>query len=471
MGRNRIATATLAAALVAAAAAPAVAQDAAPSAVAQDSQRALAIAREVERIAAGQPLWPGFDPLSVPLTIYTGSHTYLFRHPSPPEGFVPLADAQPDVSVFDGRHPSMVANTSVELGGVMTATLLVAGGPRGSLGPRELAAVALHEAFHAFQRARHPGWAGNEADMLLYPVDDAGLLALRRRESAALHRALAAADAADDAAAACWARLALDARRERFAAMAPPFSAYERLTELNEGLAMHLQLRVEGRTTVEVPEAGFPPAAVRNRIYSVGPAFAFLLDRFHPDWQAALEDDDAQSLDALLRAALDARTGDTGSCGFGAGEVAEIERSAEEDVAALVARQAERRKAFDARDGWRVVVEAARGRPLWPQGFDPINVEHVEGGLLHTRFLRLGNDSGELQAVDVAGADVDALTEAAGANPLFNGVARLTVAGLAGRPEVEGDDARITLRAPGFTASFRDADVEERGRVLVIRLR
>src|SRR5690606_9979184 len=41
MGRNRIATATLAAALVAAAAAPAVAQDAAPSAVAQDSQRAL----------------------------------------------------------------------------------------------------------------------------------------------------------------------------------------------------------------------------------------------------------------------------------------------------------------------------------------------------------------------------------------------------------------------------------------------
>lgn len=95
----------------------------------------------------------------------------------------------------------------------------------------------------------------------------------------------------------------------------------------------------------------------------------------------------------------------------------------------------------------------------------------MEGGLLHTRFLRLGNDSGELQAVDEAGADVDALTEAAGANPLFNGVARLTVAGLAGRPEVEGDDARITLRAPGFTASFRDADVEERGRVLVIRLR
>src|SRR5690606_31215857 len=113
---------------------------------------------------------------------------------------------------------------------------------------------------------RHPGWAGNEADMLLYPVDDAGLLALRRRESAALRRALAAADRADQVAVACWTRLALDARDERFATMDSAFSTYERLTELNEGLASYLQLRAAGRTTVEVPETRFAPSAVRNRI-------------------------------------------------------------------------------------------------------------------------------------------------------------------------------------------------------------
>jgi len=457
VGRNRLAAALTAALLAAAA----------PPAAAQDAERALAIAREVERIAADRTLWPGFDPLSIPLAIYTGGRTYLFRHPSPPEGFAPLAGARPEASVLEGRHPSVVANTSAEIGGVTTATLL-ADGARAALGPQELAAVALHEAFHVFQRARHTGWAGNEGDMLLYPVDDARLLALRRRESAALRYALAAAD---EASTACWTRLALEARGERFAAMDSAFSTYERLTELNEGLATYLQIRAAGRTTVEVPEAEFPPASVRDRIYSIGPALAFLLDRFRPGWQAALEEDDAQHLDALLRAALDARTSDAGRCGFGAGEAAEIERAAREDAAAMVARRAERRREFDARAGWRVVIEAASARPLWPQGFDPLNVEHVDGGLLHTRFLRLGNDAGELSAVDEADADVEALTEAAGAHPLFNGVARVTIAGLTSKPEVDDDGERVTLRAPGFTASFRDADVEVRERVLVIRLR
>jgi len=238
---------------------------AAPPAAAQDAERALAIAREVERVAADRVLWPGFDPLSFPLAIFAEGRTYLFRHPSPPEGFAPVAGAAPHVLAFEGRHPALVANTSIEIGGVTTATLLADGGPGEPSGVRDLAAVALHEAFHVFQRARHPGWVGNEADLLLYPVADAGLLGLRRRESAALRRALAAADEAD---AACWARLALEARRERFAAMDSAFSAYERLTELNEGLATYIQLRVAGRTTVDIPEMEFPPAAVRTRSYA-----------------------------------------------------------------------------------------------------------------------------------------------------------------------------------------------------------
>jgi len=379
-----------------------------------------------------------------------------------------VAGAAPHVLAFEGRHPAMVADTSIEIGGVTTAALLADGGPGGPSGVRELAAVALHEAFHVFQRARRPGWVGNEADLLLYPVTDAGLLGLRRRESAALRRALAAADEAD---AACWARVALEARRERFAAMDSAFSAYERLTELNEGLATYVQRRAAGRTTVDIPETEFPPAAARNRSYAIGPALAFLLDRFRPGWHAALEEDDAQHLDALLEAALDGRTSDAGRCGFGADEAAVLERAAKDDAAAVVARRAERRRAFDAREGWRIVIEAASGRRLWPQGFAPLNVEHVEGGLLHTRFLRLGNEAAELSLIAEAGADVEALTEAAGAHPLFNGVGRVTVAGIADRPDVQRDGARTSLRASGFSGSFRDADVEVRGRVTVVRLR
>ncbi len=484
----------------------ATAQDVARQDTAEGARRAFAIVRELERVAAERAFWPGFDPLSVPLAIYAGGRTYLFRHPSPPEGFAPLAGAEPATSVFEGRHPAMIANTSMDIGGVTTATLLADDGSAEPPDARALAAVAVHEAFHVFQRRRHPGWRANEANLLTYPTDDAGLLALRRRESAALRRALAAADGADDATAACWTRLALEARRERFAAMDSAFPAYERGTELNEGLAAYVELRAAGRTTVELPEGEFPPAAVRVRAYTVGPALAFLLDRFRPGWQAALEENDAQTLDELLGAALaahareprtgdvrtgeprtgeprtgdartldarvrEARPGDTGRCGFDSGEAAEIERVARDDVAALVARRAERRKAFDARDGWRVVVEPASGQPLWQRDFDPINLEHVDGGLLHTRFLRLANDSGELEAIDGAGADVEMLTEPAGPHPLFAGIARVTVAGLTQRPEVSDDGGRTVIRAPGFTASLRDADVEERGRVLVVRLR
>lgn len=38
---------------------------------------------------AGRELWPDFDPGSVPLALFDGDITWLFRHPSPPEGFRP----------------------------------------------------------------------------------------------------------------------------------------------------------------------------------------------------------------------------------------------------------------------------------------------------------------------------------------------------------------------------------------------
>ena len=116
-----------------------------------DAQRAAAIEHEVQRLAQEIDFWPGYKPRTIPLAVYTGEATYLFRHPSPPEDFV---DGR-----FPGRHPAVTSNSSAEIGGVMTATVL-ADGPRASLSPRTQAAVALHEAFHVFQRAHHPHWVG-----------------------------------------------------------------------------------------------------------------------------------------------------------------------------------------------------------------------------------------------------------------------------------------------------------------------
>lgn len=437
-----------------------------PPLVAQSPGGALAIEREVERMANAQSFWPGFEPLTIPLAIYDGQQTYLFRHAAPTGGFSLMPGADPPVQVYAGRHPAVTSNSSAELGGVMTATLLAEGG-NPTRPPAELAAVALHESFHVYQRSHHPGWSGNEGDLVIYPVQNADLLALRRLESDALRRALANSE---NAGAACWARVALSYRQERFAAMDSAFVRYERLTELNEGLAAYVQLLASGGAVVTIPAAEFPPAAVRLRAYTIGPALAMLLDRLSPGWQRSLEASDGQSLDAMLHDAVSgAGPPPSAPCGFTPVEVATRKREARLDAAAVVAGWGERQRTFDARPGWRVVIQAAPGQPLWPQGFDPLNIERVEGGLVHTRFLRLGNDAGQMTAIDEAGADVEARTSGVGPHPLFNGIAWVEVAGLA-KPTVERAPGHLVLRAPGFTADFKNATLQESGPQLLVQL-
>lgn len=419
---------------------------------------AFAIMSAVTRLAA-RPLWPGYDPTRTPVAIYDGDTTWLFRHPAPPDDFRQVP-GRPGVLALPGRYPAVSANTSIEIGGVQTATVLL-DRDRGRNVDAE-AALVIHEAFHAFQRARHPKWAGNEADLLVYPVTDTAALALRRLETGALRRAV---DLTEPDSRAAWAAAAIALRRERFARLPGAAVAYERGTELNEGLAQYVQYLALGRAdSLRLPENGFPAGEVRQRSYATGQALAVLLDRFRPGWKSTLESDDSTSLDSLLADALTGR-------GVGPARLGPDERSAAtvraaSDIRALVTKRAEDRREYLARSGWRLVLEAAPGQPLWPQGFDPLDVERVgPSEVLHTRFLKLGNDAGTLEVLDRA-----ALTDAAGDHPLFNGVAKLLVTGLDAEPTVEqrGDTVRVT--APGVTGEFRGATVERTERAITIRL-
>jgi len=433
---------------------------------AQDTTGAPGIERAVEQIAGSQVLWPGFDPLAIPLAIYDGRQTWLFRHPAPPAGFGPAPGSNPSAHTYPGRYAAVTANSSAEIGGRLTATLL-ADGPRSRQPAPELAAVAMHEAFHVYQRGHHPGWAGNEGDLLVYPVTNADLLAARRLESAALARALANTEAAG---AACWARVALSYRRERFAAMDSAFVAYERLTELNEGLAAYIQLRAAGHSTVTIPDGEFLPEAVRLRAYTIGPAWAMLLDRLAPGWRASLEANDRQSLDGLLDAALNGPGAPASApCAFTAVEVGAAKRNARIDAAAVTPGWGTRQRAFDTKEGWRVVIQSAPGHPLWPQGFDPLSIDRVEGGLIHTRFLKLGNDAGQMAALDEADADVESRTVGIGPHPIFNGISWVEVV-LPARPVVERTAGAATIRGPGFTAEFKNATVDDSGRDVLVQL-
>lgn len=126
----------------------------------QQVDRAGGVPARVTEVAAaydrmgGRNLWPGFDPEDVPIAIYDGTDTWLFRHPSPPGGFrdVPEAD---DAAVFRGRHEAIRANTSAELGHVTTVVIILEGrsddGVEDSvaLGLRRLETEALRTALSA----------------------------------------------------------------------------------------------------------------------------------------------------------------------------------------------------------------------------------------------------------------------------------------------------------------------------------
>lgn len=182
--------------------------------------RVLEVLKQFDRISL-RPLWPGFEPWRVPLEVFDGGRTWLLRHPSPPVEFYPFP-GEKYVAVLERRHVSLRANTSIVLGGIATATVSFEGRQES---PRRLAGLLIHEAFHVFQSRRHPSWGGNEVEQLLYPVDDAEVLAQRRLESAALSRALAAGKRLATVA---WAARALSARRDRFARLPASASAYER---------------------------------------------------------------------------------------------------------------------------------------------------------------------------------------------------------------------------------------------------
>lgn len=430
----------------------------APVATAAD---VYAVVEEVDRVAARNMLWPGFDPRRVPLAVFNGDTTLLFRHPDPPAEFVSFSSRQ-GVWGFAGRHESVTANAAAQLNGVLTATVMLTPDKRLTL--RERAALVIHETFHVFQRQRHADWTADELELFVYPFEDADALRLRRLETHALSRAEAART---KDAAGCWAAAALKFRAERFARVPAGSAAYERGTELNEGLASYVEALAAGRAgRAGLPPDDFAAGEVRQRAYATGRALALLLDRFDAGWKQKLEGGDKRPLDELLAASLRPAPRPA-RCEVAPAVLENAAERARRDVAALTAKRDASRRDFLARPGWKLELLAAEGSPLSPQGFDPLNVERVGAReVLHTRYLKLGGAAGTIELIGRA-----SLTEGAGAHPLFDGVRRLTVTGLAAEPAVAESGGKTTITSENLKAEFRRAEVTRSGQTVLVRLK
>lgn len=408
------------------------------------SELARAAMAEVEDRDQGE-LWPGFHPTEFPVMIHSADSTFLFGHPSPPPEFEERSHGE--MWVHPGRHPTVVASTVVELGDVLTATVIA--DPDRTV--RSTAAEVAHEAFHAFQVEEYPDWGANPAALFTYPVDRVETLADRRLETRALQRALAS-DAPDDIR--CWAEAALRIRGDRFADLPAEAADYERSIERFEGTAFYVEHHAAGRTPEDaaLPDAGFPPDDLRRRAYSTGLAFALLLDRLDPAWRDAAHTDPAAFFpgDVLAEALAG---GASTACELEEGEREAAIGEAREDVRTLRAQREEAVRAFEERDGWRVRVEAPS--PLGLAGLDPMNVRVVgDEEVIHERMLRLESEEATIQLLDRA-----ALTVGVGPHPVLDGVRTLLITGLEEEPGVTEGDGITRIEAEGIEIDVRQGRV------------
>lgn len=336
---------------------------------------------QMRTLTLDKRLWPGWDPLQIPLVLHGGEVAFLIGHPSAPPGYEPAGEAH-GRPVFAGRPlPEMAANTARVVASHWCALAMLPAGPEAD--PAAYARLLLHEAFHVHhftqlsQALPSPGMATMQT-MGRYPENDAVNNALAVVENRLLSDALTGDD-----------EPVLDflaVRLLRHQRLSEELRAYEQLCEYSEGLAHYIEAHAGlplADLAARLREASLGGKwAAWQRFYYSGAAQALLLDRLLPGWQERLMQG-GQTLQSLLLSAAGEPMPDGAAVLAAAGYdellLAEQEREA--------ARRAEVDRLLHALyTGAGILVEVA----VPPGGglvFDPRNIQVLEPGVrLHTRM-------------------------------------------------------------------------------------
>ena len=379
-------------------------------------------------------LYRNFKPREVPLMVFDGADTWLFGSAQAPTGFA----REEEWFRYSGRFNLVTANTAAD--GVALVM---------ESDPLEAAYIAAHEAFHVFQAQHFPHRGANETEALTYPTTDVQALLERRLETVALYRAVETLDAG-------WALEALHWRERRYQRLSASAVLYERELERHEGLAFFVELNARG-IKHRLPEADFPAEDVRRRAYATGQVMARLLEGWQPDYEAAVEH---AYLDQLLREIVKNHQRKPLEPDLIA---VQLERAILEVERVQLERSQARQSALQSA---ALSLEVTTREPLFPQGFDPMNLRLLsENEVLHARFLQLGNASGSLELFSLS-----AITRGAGQHPLFDGVGHVTIA-LPERPTITDDGHSLELHGQGLTLRFTGANLERASKTWRVQLR
>jgi hypothetical protein len=402
----------------------------------------------------GPIIWPGFRPDTIATLYVIPRRAKLFAQwrDTLPTGFFPLPGV-PSTAWTDTRTVSFPRGHPIAFLSVDSTS---------SAG--SVAGLALHEEFHAFQRAsarRDRRFGAGENSMLVatYPSFDVDNEAAFALEGRVLARALRAPTRAD---ARHLAREFLAIRYERQARLDTTVADFETAAELNEGLAQYALIRglrelarrdpnrfgvaaaAEAATEAALLDSllVIGPRSIRRRFYATGSAIALLLDRLaDPSWKSRLVRDD-RTLQAMLASAVNYREPT---------ELVQLRRDAERSVAALGARRRAQRDSILAQPGLRLVVDASSltgGRMFWCF-FDPQNVlQTASGELLHMRMLKVCSSGGAEVQLD---------------QPVVEDQKTGVLQAVAGDPDslrITARGAAISLPADGATIEVHDLRIE-----------
>lgn len=373
--------------------------------------------------------------------------------------FSPMPD-RPGVLFVKGRFPAVVSNRAVDIGGVMTGTVLATPDERTD----STLLACIEEVFHAFWRPRHPSSRPDEMVRYGYPIDDPENLVRLIAEDEALARAI---DAAGDPAAASWAAAALRLRAERTASLPDDVRAYESALETMEGIANFVSRLSVGETparTAERLREARPADGIRWRFYDSGTAVCMLLDRMVPDWKARIAREPALAIGDLLTAELGPRR--IPPAEFTTAEIDGFRVLAAARIADLSRSRRQLRDDLLARPGTRVLIELAAGsEPLGIETFDPMSLSVLDRGeVVHANYLTLrgGGVSVEVTNPDFVRrsfAGTVSLTAPGGRHPLTAGIRRLAVFGIRTALRITRDNGVLKIDSPELRASLPGAEV------------
>ncbi len=436
---------------------------------------------------APDSIWPGFRPDTIPvLYVLPERGTLLLGWSGAlPDGFEALegfegAGWQPEAA-------RGAASTGTQLEGQGTAQVVV-----GDTDVADLVGVTVHEAFHVFQGSvRREGNRFGEGEnsflVTSYPIFDADNEAAFALEGRLLSAALA--ERSDDQA----SKLALQyvaVREGRHRRLEAELVEFEKLVELNEGLAQYAGLRA---VTMLGHDSAYEASAAaeaerilgdldglitdtsrsfRLRFYSTGPAMSLILDRLADfDWKAWGIEENAALQDAVAEVvgfwARQRAWQAEAYYEYGGGLTELAERSVNEHRAL---RRAQVEETL-AQPGVRLVVQGEALGYIGMCGIDPQNLLQAEEGVLfHTRWfiacaggaLRaefttpVVQDQTEVTLEAVVGS-IEEVVVTVGGEPLEFGDTRIE-----GASDLRVESPGVTLRAPL-------ADVAIEGTVLRIR--